>query len=542
MNEYNTNIVKLTCSCPDWIETRKVYPTKDPRRLCKHIINKLNINNLPYQISKFKESIEFYKKKEWGFKRDFDEIIEIGNFTLLGNTDWIDVFDNLGTKYGVRRNTFSDNIYWVNDLKPIKYEVIEKYLNENAQKLPLALHYAEHGNIIEFIKKIFPNKKNYHITIDSSIYSPTSEGVYYDIWESVYTPTEDQNRLDELLKKYDKETAYYKLNEENNTYSENNQEYRYLKVTNNNITLEMYDGKKYTLERDYQKAQYYAASFDRIGKEWKEKQEKQWQEELKEKRKIAKEKGYLLVYDYQGSLYDNQYAPNDSEKLSLDKYEKIKNSIFGRYDTVQNLIKEYSLDITTAEFNKALKSLNFTTKQLSLNQNNWIIKDDGLKYGINVIKDSIYMHASVPDWYKTYIFDNEQMKLTKLETNNNIKMTYALFEKNKFNELYQLVKQEIEKIEFDKKENLIKPKLPNKKQLEREKWLRHVNCPKCGEKTNIHKKDKRQLSNGEVQRFYCNECNSMFQIDIDKLEEMIQKYEENKDKFKLTIIQKELEK
>ena len=61
--------------------------------------------------------------------------------------------------------------------------------------------------------------------------------------------------------------------------------------------------------------------------------------------------------------------------------------------------------------------------------------------------------------------------------------------------------------------------------VEREKWLRHVECPNCDEKTNIHKKDKRKRIAGEVQRFYCNECNSMFQVDLEKLEKMIQEYE-----------------
>jgi hypothetical protein len=38
MNQYDTNIINLTCSCEDWKQTRKDYPTYNPRRLCKHII------------------------------------------------------------------------------------------------------------------------------------------------------------------------------------------------------------------------------------------------------------------------------------------------------------------------------------------------------------------------------------------------------------------------------------------------------------------------------------------------------------------------
>ena len=38
MNEYNTNIKTLSCSCLDWQESRSQYGLSDPRRLCKHII------------------------------------------------------------------------------------------------------------------------------------------------------------------------------------------------------------------------------------------------------------------------------------------------------------------------------------------------------------------------------------------------------------------------------------------------------------------------------------------------------------------------
>lgn len=134
------------------------------------------------------------------------------------------------------------------------------------------------------------------------------------------------------------------------------------------------------------------------------------------------------------------------------------------------------------------------------------------------------MHENIPDWYKIHIFDNSKMELIKLKSNFNIKMTSALFEKNKFNELYQLVKQELENYQLN---NINVNKTTSNRKLEREKWLRHVECPNCGEKTNIHKKDKRKRKAGYIQRFYCNECNSMFQIELDKLEKMIQEYKED---------------
>lgn len=539
MNEYNTNILKLTCSCPDWKETRQQYKLSDPRRLCKHIINKLDINNLPFEISKFKESIEFYQEKEWGFKRDFDEIIELGNFTLLGDIDWIDIFDENAIRYGVKKEPLSNDIYWANNKKPKNFSIIENFLFKESEKIPLPLEEEEYPQIVSFIKEVLPHKKDLFISIHDSQYIPTSDGIIYDIWESKLTPEQERQLEQELLQKYEESEAYYRLGEANLTPLGDEHEfciYEALTVTNNEIIVGMYSGKKYKLTRNFQYVKQLKESRELKERLKIEEQERLWHEELEQKRKIAIEKGYLLAQDYKGNLYDIQNIYSHPEELSWDEYEKIKTSIINNYDTLQHLIKKYSLDITTAKFNKALKSLKFATKESSLNQNDWIIKYNGLNYGINLIKDSKYMHENIPDWYKVHIFDNKKMELIKLESSFNIKMTSALFEKNKFNELYQLVKQEIENNQLNKK---VTNRTISNKKLEREKWLRHAECPNCGEKTNIHKKDKRKRKTGEIQRFYCNECNSMFQIDLDKLEEMIQEYENNKEK--LTTIQKESE-
>jgi len=540
MNEYNTNITKLTCSCPDWKETRQQYEVSDPRRLCKHIINKLNVNNLPVEISNFKESIEFYQKKEWGFKRDFNEIIELDTFTLLGNIDWIDVFDENGNRYGVLIEPFSRKIYWAKNKKPKNCSTIEDFLIKESEKIPLPLEEEEYPQIISFIKEVLPHKKDLFISIENSQYIPTSDGIIYDIWESKLTPEQERKLEQKLLHKYTENEAYHKLGEAKSTPLGEEHEfciYEALTVTNNKIIIGMYSGKKYKLSRNYKYVKQLKESRELKQRLKAEEQEKLWQEELEQKRKIATEKGYILAQDYEGKLYDIQNIYNHPDELSWDEYEKIKNSILGNYDTLQHLIKKYSLNISTAKFNKALKNLNFIEKDSLLNQNDWIIKDDGLKYGINLIKDSKYMHENIPDWYKVHIFDNIKMKLMKLESNFNIKMTSALFEKNKFNELYQLVKQEIENGQLDNK--IINKTISNKK-LEREKWLRHIECPNCGEKTNIHKKDKRKRKAGYIQRFYCNECNSMFQIELEKLKQMMKDYEKNElIKEKLIIPQKE---
>ncbi|WP_457598361.1 hypothetical protein [Hydrogenimonas sp.] len=448
MNKYNTDIVKLTCSCPDWKETRSQYPSSDPRRLCKHIIHNLDTGNLPGSIAKFKESIEFYQKQEWGFKRNFDEIIELDNFTLLGSVDWIDVFDNEGARYAVKKESFSKTFYWANERKPKNYELIEQFLIEEAEKIPLPLEDDEYPQIISFIKKVLPQKKDFYITISLSSFIPTANGIIYDIFESRLTPEQEMSLKQELLQSYDKKEAYYKLGKACFAPIDEEHEfdiYEALTVTNNEIIVRMYSGEKYTFKRDYNYVKRLKRARELQKKLEIEERKKVWRDALEQERKIAMEKGYLLSEDYKGEKYNIQSKYNYPDTLSWEEYESLKNSVLGNYDTLQNLIKKNSLNISTTKFNKVLKNLNFITKEPSLNQSNWIIIGDGLNYGINLIKMSKYMHKDIPDWYKVQIFDNKKMKLVNLKWKTNVKMTSALFEKNKFDELCQLVKQQIEK-------------------------------------------------------------------------------------------------
>ncbi|MBS4068677.1 MAG: hypothetical protein KGZ62_08755 [Sulfurimonas sp.] len=554
MNEYNTNIVKLTCSCPDWKETRQQYKLNDPRRLCKHIINKLDVNNLPLEISKFKESIEFYQEKEWGFKRNFDKIFTLKDLTLLDSLDWIDIYDEDGNHYSYLFDTMTKNSVWRENKKPINYKIVENhYLSEYEKEIasyPEELHIKEIDNIITFLKDKYPKKENYYLYIEKEDNWTDGKSHYisYQIEESRISKKEEntlRNEFDQENPIYDNEKYssffdnLYKMKSKDLDYNES---VRYLDVEHYSISITMNSGEKYNIKRDLNFINQIIHNRKEYGREkvLKEQErldnEKQkYEEELEQKRKIAKKKGYILAQDYEGKQYDIQSIYNHPYELSWDEYEKIKNSILGNYDTLQHLIKEYSLNISTSKFNKALKYLNFIAKDSSLNQNDWIIKDDGLKYGINLIIDSKYMHESIPDWYEVHIFDNTKMKLVSLNSTINIKMSSALFKKDKFEELYQLVKKQI-----DAEQSNTTTKQLSNKQLEREKWLRHVECPNCGEKTNIHKKDKRKHKTGYIQRFYCNACNSMFQLDLEKLEQMMKDYEEdelNKEKF--ISIQKE---
>ncbi len=257
MNTYDTNTTQLTCSCLDWKETRKQYPIDDPRRLCKHIINKLDLKNLPSRIYKFKESIKFYQEKERGFKRNFDEIIELDNFTLLGDIDWIDVFDENAIRYGVNKEPFSNDIYWANNQKPKNFAIIEKFLINESEKIPLPLEKEEYPQIISFIKEVLPHKKDFFISIHDGMSIPTSDGVIYHIQESKLTPVQERILRQELLLKYDRDTAYYKLGEACLTPLGEEHEfsmYEALTITNSEIIVKMYGGKKYILKRNYELA------------------------------------------------------------------------------------------------------------------------------------------------------------------------------------------------------------------------------------------------------------------------------------------------
>lgn len=252
MNLYDTNIVDLTCTCPDWLESRSHYLLTDPRRLCKHIINKLEPEHLPPQIHKFKESILFYKEKGWGFKKDFDEIIELGEFTLLNTLDWIDVFDKNSVRYAVKIDDISGDVYWAKNMIPNGYQIIENYLAGEVKKIPKPLSRGQYPQIAKLIKEVMPHKKDFYITFDESQYIPTPDGRIYDIYESRLTPTEKKELLKELSKKYDEHEAHNKLGEASMTPITEEHEYwiyEPLLVTDRELVVTMYSGKKYIFDR-----------------------------------------------------------------------------------------------------------------------------------------------------------------------------------------------------------------------------------------------------------------------------------------------------
>lgn len=250
----------------------------------------------------------------------------------------------------------------------------------------------------------------------------------------------------------------------------------------------------------------------------------------------AWEKGFLLsrqfvcnfVFDIPETT-DNKQNKIDIQNISNEHKTKFKKYINAleeielKYDTTKNLLKSFKSDLSTIMFNKLLKEMGFLIKDKGLNYNDWIVIEDGNNYGMNYIRSSIYSHIYTPKWYIIKYFDYETLTL-KRETRYGLqKMTVVLWSKDTFNELLDLVNKY--KITYERKlkdKKSLKPKekkeptkRKNEVNLERESWLKDVECPYCNGK-NIHKKDKRQRQNYQIQRYMCIDCNKIFQKKIDE--------------------------
>lgn len=162
MNNYDTNMRNLTCSCPDWIETRDSYLINDPRRLCKHIINKLDLDNLPDELKYFKESLEYYKSKEKGFTKDFDSVLYLPNVdckVLYVKDGWINVYDKDGNKYGFLPYSYDKGFKWAKDKKPKNFQAIEIYFDKDEYLPAIDWFEDEKAYILKELRKIYKKVK-----------------------------------------------------------------------------------------------------------------------------------------------------------------------------------------------------------------------------------------------------------------------------------------------------------------------------------------------------------------------------------------------
>lgn len=355
---YNIKLKELTCTCSDWKEVRFKFEVNNPKRLCKHLLMYLDIENLPEELKTFKSDLIFYKENKKGFNKflykeidstnliDYiNEVIYIPDteFTVLYNNllDWNNVYDKDGNTYGFLFDLDGRYFAWSKRLqRPLNYYKVEQY----------------------FLDSKFLDL------------SPSS--------------------LEKLRNS--------------------------AKINHDNYFKEIEDEKQRLIKLDNE-------------------------------RKLKKIKANKLDYDYAEPF---QYIVDKYSGKSSEEEYKIRQNL-----KHYKVFKEFKTDISTKTFNKILLKLNILKKDNYYNNNNnFIIIDEGLKYGINREIDSMYLQRNIPDWYETTYLDYEKNGFVLNKKKNLVHMTKPLWNENKIDILIDLVKSELVKENFAKKEskNLIR--------------------------------------------------------------------------------------
>lgn len=483
-SDYETDINNLTCTCKNWKLLRSQFPIDDPRRLCKHLIKKIDIDNMDSNLNRYKYEIKFYKNKNSGFLDDFNTLIDIEGTShkLLykhDNQTWMSFFDSDGTKYGVMHENY-EKVVWTNLYgKPHDYEKVEKYFNQLTVKLPLWLQEYEKNELIHYMKTVIPGKENSHFSIMLHQYVPNPSEIYYSAHE-----------------------------ENDNIRNIIDNEIDMIVVKKDIMIIEMYGGKKYHIARDCEKVKFSIEKMEQEEQERLNKEREKYEQKLSEKKVKAEQKGYLfLVKDY---LYLEAITiSNRDHDAPYSEYLDASQKISLEYMSTQQLLESSKIDLTLHQFNNILKKMKVIKKEKGLNLDDWIIVNDGLKFGINLEKSSQYFSETIPDWYQIKSMHPITFQLIDLEDRENVRMTNIRWKNDKFPELLQLVIQDIENSSNARKI------VTSSKQIERDAWLQFVECPNCASK-NIHKKNKRTYGYGEVQRYQCMDCKKIFQELINK--------------------------
>ena len=204
MNTYDTDTKKLTCTCKDWTESRKEFSLNDPRRLCKHIINQLDINNLPNEIKRFKTSIKFYQEKEKGYNKYFDRLIEIPKSNFIAeytDGDWINIFDNESNRYGF---LIKDNEYiWAKSTKPKEHQTIEMFFAKEEYQPVVALSNNEIKNIENSLDNKFTIEEgNFVVTTQERPYEISAKDEKLDTYYDMMSTTNEVVSIDFQEEKY----------------------------------------------------------------------------------------------------------------------------------------------------------------------------------------------------------------------------------------------------------------------------------------------------------------------------------------------------
>lgn len=502
MNEYDTSIIELKCSCGDWKERRYSYPLADPRRLCKHIINKLDIVNLPVIINYYKTSIQYYKEKEYGFPTNFEKIIHlpINDLKILFTYEWMNIYDNKGSKYGFLIEQETSRPIWSNNNKPEGFIEVEEYFNiysENIHSLedeeidkisindlniefseiPTALLPYEKTEVIKLIKEEVPILKDELIKIkkDDS-YLPSIQGIFYKI-----RPMEFE--IDNIIVYHEK------------------------------IEIKMWDGKVFKYKRDrekliegkieQEKARLRGLKRD-LGRE--ERKRERFSRKLEPKRQKALEEGYLLAFDC--NLDDDNKIYLSGERKS-DYLEK-RGKELSKYKTTKELLNS---EIQLTNFNKVLNFIGFIDKPKNSKSSNWFLRKEYFNYGMNFELDTDYVYLNPQESLISTIFSKKSIKFEQKTTN--IKKTKILWKIERFEEVLNIYKEQESKLSKQIKDIALKKEVrASEIILERELWIKDTFCPHCSS-NNIHKKDKRKRKNGYIQRFQCIDCKKIFQKPIE---------------------------
>ena len=541
--EYIVNLDELSCTCKDWTVERFNYSKDDPRRLCKHIIQKIDICTLSNELKYFAGSIKYCKENKYSFSKDFEEIIYIENAdckVLYKDSGWINIYDVNGFEYGLMIN--GSNFTWTNTKeKPLNYTEIEKFFYNNDLLEAVELSNEEklfitHLLISEGYKNVeleinyeferCANSLIYDVVYDDN--NETYLGNYVEITNEVFkfsnTYNEGfctykifrrnqgyvcQSKIKRQKEIEEKEKILLFQEEQCRLYNETESirtlfsKYNISHITSNELSEIIklnYVSDNYVIES---KEKYCKLVFDKI--RFYDKYFLEFLNNLKDK-----------IEDYR------VYKIEEKKKKKSYRQELLNNKLPNvikteeKYLHTDKILKLCEAPFDSRTFNRILKELNFIEKvEYKINRfSEWVLINDGLQYGDNIIYSSNEYPLSLsyvdvenikPLKWLEHNLDNDAYILHTeyiVRTNKiSFPHTYINWKTDKFLDLYKQVRAIYDSEPNNKKGKVIK-KNPNPK------------CHYC-ECSSTHKKGKRQRDGYEVQRYQCSECKKIFQEKIE---------------------------
>lgn len=250
------------------------------------------------------------------------------------------------------------------------------------------------------------------------------------------------------------------------------------------------------------------------------------------KKDKIEENDYKIYYqfEYQSNILKKKDLLLKKKRILLSKEKKKKNLIAHgipkninttkKYLNTQDILKLCDAPFGIVKFNNILKLLNYITKieyKPSI-FSKYILIDDGLQYGDNIANKNNFsyiekLNLKAFPWVEYDVHINEYINKYEFILYDEILCIPSctiFWYVDSFLELYQKVCN----IYIDELNAKIIERPKSERQQERESWLKNIECPGCQSK-NIHKKDKRQRRDFEVQRYQCRDCKKIFQKRID---------------------------